>query len=344
MSTEPQSRLLSAQESQRRFHERIVPRYLAHGVPQERPVLVIVAGQPGAGKSAVENRVHADLGGGTVTIDADDLRPTHPDYVPLALENDRTAAPATHADASRWVEMAKDYCISNRFNVVYSTTMRGAEFAEQDINRFKQAGYRVEVVALAVHEATSRLGVLSRYQQGREDVGFGRYVPDAFQRDAYAGLLSSLDHIDDRHLADAVHIYLRDGTRVYTNELDDNGEWAHPAGSRAAVEEARGRPWNHEEIQAFRDRAAELAHQLPADLHGDLLAIAETAREHVAATAVPPRGPRTDAQRAAAAAAAFPDSTRSTLNKTGQPARGTPPSAKPIDRHNAANRAKDHER
>jgi len=285
VSLDPQHHLLSPEESARRFREQIVPQHLAHGVAQDRPVLVIVAGQPGAGKTAVENRIRADLGGGTVTIDADDMRTHHPDYVPLALRNDRAAAPACHPDASRWVEMAKEHCITGRYNVILSTTLRTASGAQATIDKFKQAGYRVEVAALAVHEATSRVGVLSRYQRARDTVGFGRYVPPAFQRDAYAGLLSALDRIDAGRLADAVHVYQRDGHRLYRNELDQHGEWARPPGARAAVEAGRARPWGAREIDAFREQVAFLRARLPQDLHADLLTAARAARDHLAATA-----------------------------------------------------------
>ena len=275
--------LLPPEESARRFREQIVPQRLAHGIPQDRPVLVIVAGQPGAGKSVVEDRIRADLGGGTVTIDADDMRTHHPDYVPLALRNDRLAAPATHPDAARWVEMAKDHCISQRYNVVLSTTLRTPEGAQATIAKFRQAGYRVEVAALAVHEGASRLGVLRRYQRGREDAGFGRYVPAAFQRDAYPGLLAALDRIDTDRLADAVRVYRRDGRRLYANQLDERGQWAHPPGARAAVETGRALPWTREEIAAFRDQAEYLRDRLPEDLQADLLTAARAARNHIAA-------------------------------------------------------------
>jgi UDP-N-acetylglucosamine kinase len=281
VSTSPEEHRLSPEESRRRFHERIVPQHFEHGVPQDRPVLVIVAGQPGAGKTAAENRVRADLDA-AVTIDADQMRDHHPAYVPLALRNDRLAAPATHPDAARWVEMAMDYCIKNRFNVVFSTTMRAA--AQETIDRFKDAGYRVEVAVVAVHEATSRLGVLSRYQDGRDDVGFGRYVPANVQREAYTGLLAELDRIDAGRLADAVHVFQRDGRALYHNELDEQGDWVRPAGTRAAVEAGRDRPWSPDETRKFEERAAELSQRLPGDLQPDLAVAVEAGRRHVAAT------------------------------------------------------------
>lgn len=284
MTFDPQAHRLPPEESARRFHEQIVPQRLAHGVPQDRPMLVIVAGQSGAGKTTVEHRVHTDLGGGTVIIDADDMRTHHPDYVALAMRNDRLASAACHPDASRWVHMAIDYCIASRYNVVLSTTLRTAGGAQQIIDRFRGAEYPVEVAALAVHEATSRLSVLRRYQRGREDVGFGRYVPSAFQSDAYAGLPSSLDRIDAGRLADAVHVYRRDGRRLYSNELNQHGEWIRPPAARAALETGRALPWGADEIRTFREQAEYLRARLPEDLHGDLLTAARAARNHLAAT------------------------------------------------------------
>lgn len=284
MTFDPQAHRLPPEESARRFHEQIVPQRLAHGVPQDRPRLVVVAGQSGAGKTAVEQRVHTDLGGGTVIIDADDMRTHHPDYVALAMRNDRLASAACHPDASRWVHMAMEYCVANRYNVVLSTTLRTAGGTKQIIDRFKGARYPVEVAALAVHEATSRLSVLRRYQRGREDVGFGRYVPSAFQSDAYAGLPSSLDHIDTGRLADAVHVYRRDGRQLYSNELGKNGEWVRPPAARAALEAGRALPWGAAEIHTFREQAEYLRARLPEDLRDDLLIAVRAARNHIAAT------------------------------------------------------------
>ncbi|BBH68364.1 hypothetical protein ACTI_50490 [Actinoplanes sp. OR16] len=280
--------MISEEEAVRRFHERIVPRFLSHGVPRDQPVLVIVAGQPGAGKTAVEDRVGATLGTGAVTIDADKFRPVHPDFIPLVTRDDRAASQATHGDAVRWVGMATRHCIEQRYDVVLSTTLRTPEAARSVLGEFRDAGYRVEVVAMAVHETASRLSVLSRYQEGRADVGYGRYVPESFQRDAYAGLLSTMEHVEREHLADAVHVFLRDGTQVYGNALGADGRWVSPPGARAAVETGRARPWSPAEIEQFEGRAGELAEQLPPDLRGELRAVTEDARDRLVVRPQPP--------------------------------------------------------
>jgi len=284
VNADPSAHLLPLEESRRRFDEQIVPQRLAHGVRQERPVLVIVAGPPGSGKTAVENRVRADLGGGAVVVDADAMRIYHPDYVTLALRNDRLASPATHPDATRWANMAVAHCIEHGYDLVLSTTLRTAATVDYLSSRVRPAAYRIEIAALAVHEAASRLGVLRRYQDGRDDAGFGRYVPTAFQQDAYGGLLSALDRVDDARLADVVNVYRRDGHLLYHNELGPGGDWVRPPGARAAVEAGRARSWSAEEITVFLAQAEGLRARLPADLHEDLRIAVQAARDHIAAS------------------------------------------------------------
>ncbi|WP_189333022.1 zeta toxin family protein [Actinoplanes ianthinogenes] len=235
-------------------------------------MLVIAAGQPGAGKSNAENWARAALGPGTVKIDADDMRVHHPAYPQLARANDRTVAMLTHRDAQRWTAMAKKYCIANRYNVVFSATFGNPESARSTIEQFRAAGYRVELAVVAVDDATSRMGVLSRYQDMRDGKTPGRYVPPEVQQEAYTGLLSTIDLIDGDRLVDQVHVYQRDGTKRYSNELGADGDWVRPPDTRRVIEQIRAQPWSAEQTAAFDDTAKSLARRLPADLRPDLRA------------------------------------------------------------------------
>lgn len=291
MTAEPESHRLSPQQAAEIFHEVIVPRRLAHGVRQDQPVLVVVAGQPGAGKSAAERRVHAALGEGAVTIDADDMRGHHPDYVALTAANDRTAAMLTHHEAQRWVAMAKEHCIEQRNHVVLSATLGNPESARRHIDQFRAAGYRVELAVVAVDDATSQLGVLDRYQAGRERDGVGRFVPLQVQQEAYTGLLETVAAVDAERLVDAVHVYQRDGRQLYGNALDESGRWESSPATRQAVETARDRPWEASAFTAFRESAESLARRLPEDLRPELRAAVGTALSRLA-RAPGPQGPQ----------------------------------------------------
>jgi UDP-N-acetylglucosamine kinase len=271
---------LGSAELRRIFVERIVPGLLA-GQPQPEPVLIIVGGQPGAGKSRAQDTIIEQLGRRqAVVVDADDLRPYHPRYDSLALEDDITAAARTHPAASQWVDMALSYTIEQRYDIVYSTTMNSPEGTAARIAQARQAGYHVQAVIVGIHGARSRLGILDRYQSGHEMNGYGRYVPAEIHQRAYPGLLATADRIDREHLVDAVHVFLRSGEQVYHNSVHD-GRWQQPAATRHAIEQARALPWTADEIAQFRDVAASLASRLPAELRADLAQAIATAHEHL---------------------------------------------------------------
>jgi len=94
---------LSAEQHDR-LYRKIERDYLPRAQPQDDPRAIITGGQPGAGKSGITSSAQAELAadGGYVLIDADKLRPRHPDYFRLVAEDDRTAANKTHADAGAW--------------------------------------------------------------------------------------------------------------------------------------------------------------------------------------------------------------------------------------------------
>jgi ABC-type branched-subunit amino acid transport system ATPase component len=65
------------------------------------PELIIVGGQPGAGKTAATVQAVRDLtrqSGGGVHINGDELRPFHPQYTALVAADRSTAADKTGAD------------------------------------------------------------------------------------------------------------------------------------------------------------------------------------------------------------------------------------------------------
>jgi len=70
---------LSAEEHARIFRERILEESaFSTATPQERPRVIILAGQPGAGKGGLARSAELELRGDAVTVDPDALRDFHP--------------------------------------------------------------------------------------------------------------------------------------------------------------------------------------------------------------------------------------------------------------------------
>lgn len=268
---------LDAKESNRIFHDNIVPRLFEKGKSRTDPTVYFVCGQPGAGKTAAERRMIDEVEDRKIVIiDADVYRIFHPDYERLADTDDLTAADHTHADAAAWVKMAVKHVISRRFDVVINATLGDPQSATATISQFRAADYNVKIAFVAVDDARSGLGVLSRYHEQRHRDGYGRYVPPHIQKRAYTGLLNTADIIDQERLADSVRVYSRDGRCLYSNSLQD-GEWKHPANTRSAIVTERTRPWSRAEISQFLTTATELSKPPPQGLREELRSELSTA-------------------------------------------------------------------
>ena len=220
--------------------------HLHFSEPQEKPQAIIIAAQPGAGKTAFAKAAQAELAGngGSVLIDPDRLRERHPDYNRFLREDDKTAAERAHPDASQWAKELRQDAIEGRRNIVIDATLNDKEKARELLGQLRSAGYQIEVRALAVHQRDSRQGIQARYENARQKGEAARRVPDAIHDEAYKGMPAALGHIEHHGLADRVTVMRRDGTAIYRN---DRAASATSGLSQIALLAERGRDPTEEE-------------------------------------------------------------------------------------------------
>jgi predicted kinase len=129
----------------------------------ETPLLVLLGGQPAAGKTNAQDAVMAaNRDAGLVPVTGDDLRQFHPDYLALARNNPLAMPAATAAVSGGLVRLALDHAVKHRFSVLLEGTFRDPQMVTATARRFAEAGYRVEVVAVATPAAVSRLSAEQR--------------------------------------------------------------------------------------------------------------------------------------------------------------------------------------
>jgi chloramphenicol 3-O-phosphotransferase len=157
---------LSPEQHERIFQRRIVPQLTAHARQVDAPRAVILGGQPGAGKSALQSAVEREFtaAGGVLSIIGDDLRAYHPKYRALLRTDDRRAAFYTDRDSALWIEKLIDYANSRRFNMLIESTMHRPDKIVATASALREQGYEIEARALAVHERWSILGIHQRYE------------------------------------------------------------------------------------------------------------------------------------------------------------------------------------
>ncbi|MFB9774852.1 zeta toxin family protein [Brevibacterium otitidis] len=151
----------------------------------ESPRLVLLGGQPAAGKTVAQDAILAE-DPTLVPITGDDLREYHPDYARLMVEEPLAMPEKTAPVSGGLVRLALEHALAHRFSVLLEGTFRDPEMVTGTASRFAEAGYRVEVVAVATPAAVSRLSAQQRALAAAYP-GIGRWTPPEAHETAVAG-------------------------------------------------------------------------------------------------------------------------------------------------------------
>ncbi|GAA0445006.1 zeta toxin family protein [Streptomyces sp. NPDC046215] len=255
--------LLPEAENRRIFAEGIVPEQLSGRTPQATPTVVVLLGQPGAGKTRVAHMLVGTLNkrGGFIDVDSDLYKPYHPQYAQLMRQDDKLMAAYTRADGRRWMDQAHEYVRENGVNAVIQETSQDGEAVAGTMRAYRQCGFRVELLAMGVAEAMSNQGIVHRYHEQVKERGSGRLTVQANADQSYRGMLDLAQLVDEHALADYVAVLRRgEGRPRYDNALSPEGRWQHPPALAAAIETERTRPWAPAEGGDFL-RAQEKLHR-----------------------------------------------------------------------------------
>ncbi len=211
-SRDPALHLLDPGVSRRIFDLVIAGRRFAHLVGVDAPTVHFLGGQPGAGKSASQQKVidALRLQGGAdsvAVIVGDEFRGYHPAYDHLLATDDANAAFYTDRDSARWVEMSIEHAIAVRSHIVLEGTLRDPSVTLGTPRQAIEHGYIAELHAMAVHEYVSRQRILRRYVGQIADSGHGRYTLREAHDRAYDAMPGSLRAIAESDILAAITLY-----------------------------------------------------------------------------------------------------------------------------------------
>lgn len=214
----PETYQLSEKENLQIFNERVEP-FLFRGVEQAiQPKLMLVTGQPGAGKTVLLGHMNRQMNieqpHKNAVIIGDELRVFHPMYDTLMNLNDTHSATFTDHDSGKWVERAVNKASSVRCNTLVEGTMRRPEVTVTTARLFKAQGYTTELNILVVPYAMSKLGILQRYFEQVRDTGVGRFTVTESHDASYRGIPQSLDAVVDAGVIDEINLYRRGDVKI----------------------------------------------------------------------------------------------------------------------------------
>nr|WP_237398294.1 zeta toxin family protein [Rathayibacter rathayi] len=224
----------------------------------DRSVIILIGGQPGAGKTRASEEVLArHTQTRPIPLVGDEFRQFHPAYEQLLATDPANMAPATDAAVGRWVRMAIDYAREHRYSVLVEGTFRRPEITLAEADAFHRAGYFTHVVALAVPAPVSRNSTLHRAVADARRGGEARWTPlDAHER-GYAGTPRTIAAAEVSDAVDRITIYNRAGQALYDGHRRGDGHVLD--GAVTALEIGRLHPPMPSIARAWLD-----------DLHDDL--------------------------------------------------------------------------
>ncbi len=166
--------------------------------PSERPIAVIVGGQPGAGKSGVIGNTITKLQSNCVVVDNDDYRLHHPNVNEINSVHPEIFTECTDQLSFATTPRVIASMIDERYNLVIHQTLKNEMIIKCAIADLLKAGYTVVVRALAVSELKSNLSMVGRCQDQLDYDKTCRWVPQENHDRAYKGLPDTVGKIEEQ--------------------------------------------------------------------------------------------------------------------------------------------------
>ncbi|MCL2875369.1 MAG: zeta toxin family protein [Betaproteobacteria bacterium] len=182
---------------------------------QETPTIMLIGGQPGAGKSFAVNAVTPNLfqKGGVIYIDADAFHDDIKDS-----KNEQYTATETHTDCKKIAMLVRDYAFENKRNILEEGLFRHHDSLSSIVERAHQTGYKCEIIVMAVSREQSRLSVLERREIFRDTYGYLRDIPENKQDMAYEGFIENI--LKDANKLDRLRVMNRACELLYDSAGD----------------------------------------------------------------------------------------------------------------------------
>lgn len=218
---------------------------------QEHPLAVLLAGQPGAGKTELSTMLLSQMKGDAAVINGDDYRRYHPNYRKLYAAYGSDSVTMTSAFSSAVTEGLIGQLSDAGRNLVIEGTGRTVEVPQSTAGLLTGKGYRVEIAVIAARPEVSLASTLLRFYQMNE----GGTIPRSTALEAHDGIVrvlpENLDVLRTLSCISRVRIWDRELTLLY----DSSDRQELPS---AVLRRFWNRPWTAEELSGVRNDLATL--------------------------------------------------------------------------------------
>ncbi|HEY5813870.1 MAG TPA: zeta toxin family protein [Chthoniobacterales bacterium] len=208
---------LSPEELVTRYESRIRPKYQEVFVRQTHPVAMIIAGQPGAGKTETRKQLRERFGGPVVELDKDALREHYPNYRRIEQNDPQDAIHVASPAADVWETLLLQDAIDARAHIISESTLRHPESIVTFAQQLSQT-YAVELYIVATRPEVAQSRLFMRYEQEIEQYGSGRYVPYSVSKASEDSMLNTIASVEHELLITRVVVVAADNRILYDTE------------------------------------------------------------------------------------------------------------------------------
>lgn len=218
---------------------------------QKHPLAVLLAGQPGAGKTELSTMLLSQMRGDAAVINGDDYRRYHPNYRKLYAAYGSDSVSMTSVFSSAVTEGLIGQLSDAGCNLVIEGTGRTVEVPRFTAELLTGKGYRVEIAVIAARPEVSLASTLLRFYQMNE----GGTIPRSTALEAHDGIVralpGNLDALRTLPCISRVSIWDRELTLLY----DSEGSQEPPS---TVLRRFWSRPWTEEELSNVQSDLAML--------------------------------------------------------------------------------------
>lgn len=211
---------------------RILPMYFTSSPPFDKPPsLVLLSGQPGAGRSRATGSLIAEHGSDLAVVSGDDLRAFHPRFPDLVSARSPEAVDGIARATAGWLRDCIRYARENQRSLLLEGAFQDPAVAVATAERFAMADFHTRIVVVASRRAESLLTVESRYLRDVHRSVPARLVDrDAHDR-AFASTRALVAALEDATTVDRLTVLSRAGQVVFDARRADGEDAFHGAGA-----------------------------------------------------------------------------------------------------------------
>ena len=179
-------------------------------IPSQKPLAIVVGGQPGSGKTALINytkQISSERS--FIVIDNDFFRNFHPQAKEIKQNHPNLFTQATDQLGMGITSDVINYCVDNNFDIIFHQTLKNKRIGDDAISLFRESGYTVGVRVFAVPFFESSMSQIERYLGQAEKLGYCRYATQEGHLTAYIGLPNTVEYLEENGLYDFMQVYTR---------------------------------------------------------------------------------------------------------------------------------------